>query len=406
MSGRAGLVVAGAGARGAYEAGALSVLVPRMAARGAQPRVLVGTSAGALNVVGLASLAHLPPDEAAQELVRMWQHVRIAGVFAVAPGVIEDVTRFAGQLLGLPTRLPSLLDTRPQRQTLSSLVSIEQLHENVTSGPVDAVAVATTSAATGGTVVFVEKKPSVPLPPNDDRRNITYVDTKLTIDHVLASAAVPVAFRPVHVPTPRHVAGWYLDGGIRLNVPLKPALDLDCDQLGVVATQPASWPEQRLGVRRPSPDVFRATAVSLQALMGDRMVEDLRTLSTVNELVAAGAKVDRYRRVRFLFAGPPSGEADAIGRLANDVFRATYAGLGAVRNPTLWALGRLIGGRDSDHGELLSFLFFDSAFTTPAAALGAEHARRTLPRREGWQTALGGSAYIDLTDERASRRSP
>ncbi len=383
-----GLVVAGAGARGAYEAGALSVLVPRMSAQGSRPQVLVGTSAGALNVVGLAALAHLPPDEATRQLVQMWQDVHIGGVFAVGPSVVGDVVRFGGQLLGLGVRLPSLLDTRPQRRTLSRLLPIDQLHENVATGLVDAVAVAATST-TGGTVVFVEKKPSLPLPARDDRRNITYVDTRLTIDHVLASAAVPMAFRPVRVHTPDRAAGWYLDGGIRLNVPLKPALDLGCEQLGVVATQPASWPAAappRGQGRRP--DVFRAAAVSLQALMGDRMIEDLRTLSAINELVTAGANARRYRHVPFLFAGPPPQQADAIGELANAAFHDSYAGIGGVRNPTMWALDRLIGGSDSDHGELLSFLFFDRAFTAPAAELGAAHARGSVAPRRGWRSTL------------------
>ena len=51
---RAGMVIAGAGARGAYEAGALSVVVPRPAAAGARPRVFVGTSARAMNAALLA----------------------------------------------------------------------------------------------------------------------------------------------------------------------------------------------------------------------------------------------------------------------------------------------------------------------------------------------------------------
>lgn len=51
---RVGIVIAGAGARGAHEAGALSVIVPRLAAAGARPRVFVGTSAGALNNTLLA----------------------------------------------------------------------------------------------------------------------------------------------------------------------------------------------------------------------------------------------------------------------------------------------------------------------------------------------------------------
>jgi predicted acylesterase/phospholipase RssA len=49
-----GLVVAGAAARGAYEAGALSVLIPTMAHQGKPPTVLVGNSTGAINAVLLA----------------------------------------------------------------------------------------------------------------------------------------------------------------------------------------------------------------------------------------------------------------------------------------------------------------------------------------------------------------
>src|SRR5438309_7147608 len=54
------VVLAGGGARGAYEIGALSALLPRLEARGERPRVIVGTSVGAINAAYLAATADQP----------------------------------------------------------------------------------------------------------------------------------------------------------------------------------------------------------------------------------------------------------------------------------------------------------------------------------------------------------
>ncbi len=379
---RTGLVVAGAGARGAYEAGALSVLVPAL---GDVPRVMVGTSAGALNVVGLAGLLEQGREAALRALVALWSDVRLGDVVDV-PGTLAGGLGYAGQVAGLPTRLVSLLDTSPQRETLGRLLALDRVHEAVASGPVDALAVVTTSVETGGTVVFVEKKASVALPPPDADRAITYVEVELTVEHVLASAAVPVAFRPVRVTTPAAWAGWYVDGGLRLNAPLKPALDLGADRLGVVATQPAAYAGQ-VPSGRPgrAPDVPAVAGLAVRSLLADRMVEDLRVLSRVNRLLAAGATGTAYRPVRFRFAGPGPGQADDLARLASERYRRAYGGLKAVRNPPLALLERLVGGSPEDNGELLSYLFFDGAFTGPAAALGAEHAAAAAERAAGWR---------------------
>jgi NTE family protein len=67
------LVLAGGGARGAYEAGALSVLLPELERRGELPTIYVGTSVGALNATMLAALRHLPAEEAVAELVDIWR---------------------------------------------------------------------------------------------------------------------------------------------------------------------------------------------------------------------------------------------------------------------------------------------------------------------------------------------
>lgn len=60
---RVAVILAGAGARGAYEAGVLAELLPRLDRAGARPALHVGTGAGALNATMPASTAHLPVDE-------------------------------------------------------------------------------------------------------------------------------------------------------------------------------------------------------------------------------------------------------------------------------------------------------------------------------------------------------
>lgn len=382
MAERAGLVVAGAGARGAYEVGALSVLLPRMVEAGAAPSVLVGTSAGALNVAALAGLAHCRPEEACAELARRWRRVRLDDVLDVGGTVLGTGAGLTGQLLGLPAavrgllglRLTSLVDGGQQRDTLTRVVDWDRMHDNIARGPVDAVAVATTSAATGGTVVFVERKDSVPLPPPDAKRDITYVDALLTPDHLLASAAVPALFRPVRITEPGEFAGWYVDGGLRMNTPLKPALGLGCDRLGVVATTPevpsARSPADPCALE---PDVFAAGALALRILLGGAVTDDLRALLAVNAQTRVDP-ADPHEVVDVWFGGPPAERATDLATLANRVFRREFSGHRALRNPGLWALDRAIGGTEADHGELLSFLLFDPAFAEAAIALGAEHA--------------------------------
>lgn len=376
---RTGLVVAGAGARGAYEAGALSVLLPQLHDTWSAPSVLVGTSAGAVNVAGLGGMSQRDPAAAGEELVRRWRSVDLSGVLDVGDSVVGTVAGYGGQLApvlgpllgaaGLPARLTSLLDTGPLEETLAPLVDWGDLHANVASGLVDAVAVVATSVSTGGTVVFVEHGPDVELPEPDPLRDISYVSTRLTVRHLLASAAVPALFRPVWINDP---AGWYVDGGLRMNTPLKPALRLGASRLGVVATTPATPAPDAPGTADRVPDVFAVAAMALRVVLGAGVTEDLRTLLTVNAWVRDHPRSDRRVEVPAWFAGPPPDRADELAHLAADTLGRSRSRL---REPAVWLLDRLVGGGAVDHGELISFLLFDPEFATAAADLGIAHAR-------------------------------
>src|ERR1700684_3112062 len=80
------VVLPGGGARGAYEAGALSVLLPALEARGERVSIWCGTSVGAINATALASLAHLPARQQVAAAKELWRELRKGDVIAPIVG--------------------------------------------------------------------------------------------------------------------------------------------------------------------------------------------------------------------------------------------------------------------------------------------------------------------------------
>ena len=76
------LVLSGGGARGAYEMGVLSVLLPELERRGERPTILVGTSVGAFNSAYLAARADVPAAQLVEEALPLWSSIRHRDVLA------------------------------------------------------------------------------------------------------------------------------------------------------------------------------------------------------------------------------------------------------------------------------------------------------------------------------------
>ena len=205
---------------------------------------------------------------------------------------------------------------------------------------------------------------------------------RLAPEHVLASAAIPGAFPAVEIRRPRAAKGWYGDGGVRLNAPLKPALALGADRVVVIGLNSPLTD----GATPARPDAVDGAAQLLQVVLGDQIADDVATLAAVNETLvptgsSAGAARERHagrRTIPYIFIAPS--DRLAIGRLARDVYKRRYAGIaGLVRDTDLALLGRIVSAeRSAVHGELLSYLFLAREFIEELIALGRRDAERWL----------------------------
>jgi len=378
--GRVGLVLSGGGARGAYELGALSVLAPVLERRGERPRIIVGTSVGALNAAYLAAGADRGLVSVVEAGCRLWREIEYGDVFGplLSERELGLGVRFGLQFLGVPVgSVKSLLDNAPLADTIKARVSFDKLAENVRSGVIDTAGVAATSYQTGRSVVFYDGAAS---PPRDEKRAIDYASTRLAAAHVRASAATEVLFPAVEVTEPADMGGWYGDGGTSLNTPLKPALAFGAERLIVIGLNSiASSP--RSAAKRP-PDAFDGAAQVAQALLSDQLAGDVGTLATINQIVAIsqpgapGTRTAGERRViPYIFVAPP--ERFVVGRLAGKMYRQRYAGLSGLRRaPSLALLGRVLDApRNPARGELFSYVFFAPEFEAALIEQGRRDAQ-------------------------------
>ena len=385
-------MLAGGGARGAYEMGALSVLAPVLEERGERVEIIVGTSVGGINAAYLAANAHLPLSEAAAGAVEVWRGLRYRDAMRslLSPSALRLLVRFIGTFMSLPVKaVPSLLDTAPLRKTLNRIIEFERIADNVAdeASPLRSVGVVATSYETGRSTVFHQGGET---PPVNQERAIDYVAAQLTNVHVLASGAIPVVFPAVEVTEPASCRGWYGDGGVRLNAPLDPAIAFGAERVIVIGLNSAVVPEKRPATAQP--DLFDG-ASSLLSVLADQLTSDVATLTANNEAVEQGVdpgEEGRPRKIPYIFVIPS--DRMRIGRIAVDVYKRRYKSVWAMlRAPNLALLGRITdAARNPMHGELYSYLFLGEEFMDELIELGRTDAQRWLDtEHDEWPWHVG-----------------
>ncbi|WP_239396575.1 patatin-like phospholipase family protein [Frankia sp. CiP3] len=385
-----GLLLTATGARGAFEAGALSVLLPQLEHTGIRPTIVVGAGAGAINAAFLASRAHLPAEQAVDELLTFWRQHAVIGPIPVSLlmyfpfnlPLVTDLLRLplvTDLLRAIGVNGQGLLNVAPLGRSVSRRIDTKSIAKNVRDGKIAALGLAALNVASGRNKIFVARHPSTPAPHADVLHGIDYVATEIRPEHIMAATAIPLAFPPAQVTQPLQAAGWYLDGSIRLSTPVKPLLALGAGRIAVVATDPAVGGEQHPVEAPGKPPTLPDSLVQiLKAAMADAVTEDVCRLAGVNEMIERGARfVDRHV-VPYLFISPRSRTAFA------SITHAWLKRGGIGSRFSGYALLNRLFGEGPEQAELLSYLLFEGGFLRELIEVGRQDARDWI--KAGWRT--------------------
>ncbi|HMB91462.1 MAG TPA: patatin-like phospholipase family protein [Rhodothermales bacterium] len=362
------VVLSGGGARASYQAGVLQY-ISQVFPEASFP-ILTGVSAGAINAAQLANHVGTFP-EAANELMECWLEISLEEVFEAESsfslfkrilGKSVDPRHLADTVITVPEG-KALVDTSPLRTYLEGQLRTEGgkltgIAKNLETERLKAVCLTGTNYQTGQTVTWVQGRNIKDW----QRPNRVGVQTTLTVDHIMASTALPLLFPAVRVGN-----AWFGDGGIRLSSPLSPAVHLGADSIFVISTR---YGRSRREADAPSvvgyPPAAQIVGLLMNAIFLDVLDQDATTMRRINHIVRQLPlhKRNGFRPIK-LFMMRPSQD---LGKLASEYELKLH---GALR-----LLTRGIGSGETKSPDWLSMLLFDADYIARLTQIGWEDARR------------------------------
>ena len=362
--GRLGIVLTGGGARAAYQVGLLRCLAREFP--DLRIDVLTGVSAGAINAVFLANFRG-DLKNAAEELSQLWLSLTPEKVFSVAPWsllrriLLFNLRMLMGGARGAP-KIRGMVDTEPLRRYLHKALetpdgTLPGIEKNLESGQLSALALTTIEYATAETITWVQANE----PEMWQRTQRHSEATEITLDHVMASAALPILF-----PATRIGSTYHGDGGIRLAAPLSPALHLGADRIIALSTR---FRRPR-GIRaEPAisdyPPPLQVAGVLLNAVFLDMLDQDVRRLELVNRLLEQHPQ-STLRPIDVMLLRP----SEDLGRLAGEF---------EIELPSYFRfVARGFGSKETKSPDVLSMLMFQKDYIARLIEIGERDAEARM----------------------------
>ncbi len=374
-----GLILSGGGARAAYQVGVLRAIAEVLPADCANPfDIICGTSAGGLNAAGLATQADCL-QHGVSLLESVWGNFSTEQVYRTDwPGVLHRAGRFLWTMAFGRLRRDlavSLLDNSPLRGLLNTHIPLAQVQTAIDAGHLRALCITASGYTSGESVSFYQ---GIPALENWRRSRRIGLRSTITLDHLLASAAIPIIFPAVRVHRE-----YFGDGALRQLSPISPALHLGAERVLVIGVGGQS----RKYVREKTvayPSIAQVVSHIMNSSFVDSLEADIERLSRVNNTLSLIPEEVRQqhstlRQIEVMVMSPPAEVLDAI----------------AMRHAHLLpkSIKLFVRGSGATHKSgsgVLSYLLFEAAYCKDLMALGYndgrgrhEELRRFLGIEEG-----------------------
>ena len=379
MENALGLVMTGGGARGAYQAGILKRIgeIKRIQTHGNPFPIIGGSSAGAINGSALAAGS----DDfalATKILARVWSNIKPSDIFhcdvlSQAHNALTWILDLSfGALLG-GGNARSLLDAAPLRDFLNTHLHCDRIRDNIKRGHLYALAISATNYNSGKSYLFIEGMKGHPM--WNRSRRVTLA-TRITVEHVRASAAIPLVFQPVKLKTARGTA-FFGDGCVRLQQPLSPVIRLGAERIFAIGVRCEKREHQREPAVQRDPSLAQIMGVLFNVMFLDHLATDIEHLERLNQLLGGGqinqSGIEGCEKMRPLASFLMTPSID-LSQLAEHHQRDM---------PYLIQYFISSLGRDATScADLMSYLLFTSKYTNDLIEIGYTDAKKRIDEIE------------------------
>ncbi|HEX4780524.1 MAG TPA: patatin-like phospholipase family protein [Usitatibacter sp.] len=377
VGGKTGLVLAGGGARAAYQVGVLKALKEMLPDPKVNPfPIICGTSAGAVNAGALAVHAD-DFGQAVENLLAVWRNFEPHHVYRAdfVGAVANNIRWTVGFLFGafLKNKHISLLDNRPLESLLRRRLDFSRIEGNIKSGALDAVSITCSGYTSGQSCSFFQGADHCEGWQRSQRIGIK---ARLGPEHLMASSALPFVFPPYKLN--REFFG---DGSMRQIAPVSPALHLGSDRVVVVGTARIRTDAPERTRSDLYPTLAQIAGHVLNSIFLDSLAVDLERLERINKTISC---VDRETLKKMgltlhhvdVLVLTPSQPLDTIA--VKHVRSLPW---------TIRFLLRSVGAMRRGGANLASYLLFERGYCNELIDLGYDD---TIKRREEVESFIAG----------------
>ena len=353
------LILTGGGARAAYQVGVLKAVHELLPEPEKNPfGILCGTSAGAINAATLAMWAE-NFGAGVNHLCHVWENFSAHQVYRTdALGVAYSGACWLLALMfgWITNRAPrSLLDNTPLRKLLAASMDFNRIDRAIQNQALHSVSITCSGYSSGQSVAFFQGRADL-KPWQRSQRVGAHV--KLTVDHLMASSAIPFVFPAVKIKRE-----WFGDGSMRQVAPIAPAIHLGANKVLVIGSGRVHEEQTRLTAAK-YPSLAQIGGHALSSIFLDSLSMDIERLIRINHTISLIPESIRHQQSTMLrpidvLVISPSERLDHMA--------AKQAG--SLPRPIRFLL-RGIGAMNRQGGALMSYLLFERAYTKQLIDLG------------------------------------